>query len=262
MKQLIFWVRDFIYGKDFAKKSKKRDYFLIPLYALLIAVIFRSLLFDNFHIPSGSMKNTLLIGDKITVSMYSYGYSRYSFPFGIIPFKGRILQKHKPERGDVIVFKYPQNTNINYIKRLIGLPGDKIKIIAGNLYINNKKLERELIGEVEDDEIGFKIKLSQFIETNPEGKKYKILKFYLNGEGYADNTKEFIVPENHYFFMGDNRDFSKDSRFEEVGFVQEELLIGRTERILISSPSSLLNIFDWHNIRFNRMFKKPDYDVK
>lgn len=256
-KACLFWVRDFIYGKDFSKKSKKRDYFLIPIYAILIASLFRSVAFDNFHIPSGSMKNTLLIGDKITVSMYSYGYSRYSFPFGLAPIKGRIFEKHKPQRGDIIVFKYPKNKHINYVKRLIGLPGDTIRVIRGELYINGERLEREFLGLVEDDEVGFSITLSKFKEVMPNGKSYEILKFNTEGNGYADNTPEFKVPEGHYFFMGDNRDFSKDSRFDEVGFVNEELLLGRVERILISSPSSLLNVFDYHNIRFNRIFKKP-----
>ena len=258
IKAPLIWLRDFIYGKDFAAKSKKRDYFLIPLYAILIATIFRSILFDNFHIPSGSMKNTLLIGDKITVSMYSYGYSRYSFPFGLAPIKGRIFERNKPERGDIVVFKFPQNKHINYVKRLIGIPGDKIRVIKGELYINGEKLEREFLGFVKDDEVGFQITLSRFKEVLPGGRAYEILKFNTEGDGYADNTKEFAVPPNHYFFMGDNRDFSKDSRFEDVGFVHEELLLGRVERILISSPSSLLNIFDYHNIRFNRTFKKPE----
>jgi signal peptidase I len=250
------WLVDFIYGKDFSKNGKKKDYLLIPLYALLIVVLFRSLLFDNYHIPSGSMKNTLLVGDKITVSMFSYGYSRFSFPFGLAPIKGRIFKTH-PERGDIVVFKYPSNNSINYVKRLIGLPKDKIKMINGELYINGEKLARKFIEYVKDDEIGFEITLSKFMETLPNGKSYEILKFYLEGEGIVDNVAEFEVPEGHYFFMGDNRDFSKDSRFEEVGFVKEELLVGRVERILISSPSSLLNVFDWHNIRFNRIFKKP-----
>jgi signal peptidase I len=252
----VSFVVDLIYGKGFAQKSKKRDYFLIPLYAVIIAVLFRSLLFDNYHIPSGSMKNTLLIGDKITVSMFSYGYSKYSFPFGLAPIKGRVFQK-MPERGDIVVFKFPNNTSINYVKRLIGLPGDRILILNGELYVNGVKAKREFIEKVSDSEAGFNLTLSKFKETLPNGKSYEILKYFLNGEGIADNTREFIVPQNHYFFLGDNRDFSRDSRFADVSFVREELLIGRVERILISSPSSLFNVFDWHNIRFNRIWKKP-----
>jgi signal peptidase I len=251
------WIIDFIYGKNFSKKGKKIDYFLFPLYALIVAILFRSLLFDQYHIPSGSMKNTLLIGDKITVSMFSYGYSKYSFPFGIAPIKGRIFAK-SPERGDVVVFKSPNpKMPLTLVKRLIGMPGDKIRISGGELYINGIKTTREFIGHVKDSEVGFDITLSEFKETLPNGKSYKILKFYLNGEGFADNTEEFLIPEGNYFFMGDNRDFSKDSRFADLGFVPEEFLLGRVERILISSPSSLLNVFDWHNIRFNRIFKKP-----
>lgn len=256
MKKILIIIRNLIYGKDFAKKSKKKDYFLIPFYALIIAVVFRSFAFDNFHVPSGSMKNTLLIGDKITVSMFSYGYGRYAIPFGLIPFKGRIMGK-TPERGDIIVFKLPSNTRINYVKRLIGLPGDKIRLVNGEIYINNEKLERKFLDFVNDNEGGSAIILSRYEETTPEGKTYHILKYFLNGEGYADNTEEFTVPKKHYFFMGDNRDFSFDSRFSDVGYISEDLLLGRVERILISSPNSLLNIFAWHKIRFDRMFEKP-----
>ena len=256
MNKALQYIVNFIYGKDFAQNSKKRDYFLIPLYALIIAVLFRSLLFDNYHIPTGSMKNTLLIGDKITVSMFSYGYSKYSFPFGLAPIKGRIFKK-EPQRGDIVVLKVPSQPSINYVKRLIGLPGDRILILNGELYINGEKTKREFIGKVQDSETGTDLTLFEYKETLPNGKSYHILKYFINGNGYADNTPEYIVPEGHYFFMGDNRDFSKDSRFEDLGFVSEEFLIGRVERILISSPSSLLNIFDWHNIRFNRIFKKP-----
>ena len=257
MSKPLNFIVNCIYGKDFAKKSKKRDYFLIPLYALIIAILFRSLLFDNYHIPSGSMKNTLLVGDKITVSRFAYGYSKYSFPFGLAPIKGRIFSK-VPERGDIIVFKLPTKPNINYVKRLIGLPGDKIMILNGELYINGIKTKREFNKLIQDTESGIKLTLSQYKEILPNGKSYNILKNPNNIASFANNTQEFIVPKNHYFFMGDNRDFSQDSRFPAVGYVAEEFLIGRVERILISSPSSLLNIFDWHNIRFNRIFKNPN----
>lgn len=258
MKQILISIRNLIYGKSFVSKSpKKRDYFLVPVYALLIAVIIRSLLFDNFHIPSGSMKNTLLIGDKITILKFSYGYSRYSFPFGLAPIKGRIFSK-APARGDIIVFKFPGNTRINYVKRLIGLPGDAIRIQAGNLYINGEKIPRKFLEIIQDSESGTLIKLSKFEETLPEGKKIHILKYYLHGEGPGDNTQEFIIPENNYFFMGDNRDFSLDSRFIEVGYVSENLLLGKVVTILISSEHSLLNVFAWPSIRFNRILKNPN----
>jgi signal peptidase I len=228
MRKVLLITRNIIYGKKFATKSKTKDYFLVPLYALLIAVAFRSFLFDNFHIPSGSMKGTLLIGDKITVSMFSYGYSRYSFPFGIIPFSGRIFEKNPPKQGDIIVFKFPNDKSINYVKRLIGMPGDKIRVSRGELYINGEIVKREFVDYFIDKETG-----------------------------REDNTPEFIVPDKHYFFMGDNRDFSMDSRFQEVGFVSEDLIIGRVERVLISSPNSLLNIFAWNKIRSERFFLKP-----
>jgi signal peptidase I len=144
------------------KNHKKRDYFLIPIYAILIASIVRSLFFDHFHVPSGSMLNTLQIGDKIAISKLSYGYSRYSFPFGLAPINGRIFQKEKPQRGDIIVFKLPSDGRTNYVKRLIGLPGDVIRINNGILEINGQTVKRQKVAENEE--------YSTFIEILPNGR--------------------------------------------------------------------------------------------
>lgn len=245
-----------LYGKNFGTKSKtKWDYILIPFYALMLALVFRSLFFDNFHVPSGSMQNTLLVGDKITISKFSYGYSRYSFPFGVIPFEGRVLEK-QPQRGDIVVFKYPGNRRINYVKRLIGLPGDTIRMSQGVLYINNQKIPKKFVATYEEtDEYGESHKMQRYLETLPNGVSYEVLDEYDNA--YADNTPEYTVPADHYLMLGDNRDHSQDSRFSIVGFVPKELLLGRVEKILISSPNSLLNVFAWHKIRFNRIWKDP-----
>jgi len=222
--------------------------------ALLIALIFRSLFFDNFHVPSGSMKPTLLIGDKIIVSKYTYGYSRYSFPFGLAPFSGRIFAD-EPQRGDIIVFKLPSNKRINYVKRLIGLPGDAIQVKDGLLYINNEAVKLEKLAEFEDKIDKETFKIEQYAETLPNGVRHLVLDSYKGS--FADNTPVFKVPQGHYFFMGDNRDNSQDSRFEEVGFVPSQLILGKVRRIFVSSENSLLNPFAYHKIRFKRSFSNP-----
>lgn len=231
------------------------------LIAVLLALLFRSLAYEPFHIPSGSMKSNLLVGDYLFVSKFSYGYSRYSFPFGFPIFDGRILEGEKPRRGDIIVFRLPRNPRIDYIKRLIGLPGDTIQVREGIVYVNGKALPREPLDRYTDDEIPTNVKsIPRFVETLPEGKKFEILKEYL--EGNADNTIEYHVPQGYYFFMGDNRDNSTDSRFlNQVGYVPEENLVGRAEIIFFSADGSAqwLNPFSWFKaMRFDRFFRALD----
>lgn len=221
------------------------------LLALVLAMVFRSFLFEPFHIPSGSMKSNLLIGDYLFVSKYSYGYSRYSFPFGLPLFEGRLGSSQRPERGDVVVFRPPGAPRVDYIKRVIGMPGDTIQLTDGVVYINGEPLPRNYLGEFTDDDAGdnFNMKLSlkvaQYSETLPEGKIITILKGSNDREG--NNTGVFVVPPKHYFMMGDNRDNSRDSRFE-VGFVPEENLVGRAEMIW----------FSWGDgsLRMDRFFKR------
>lgn len=228
-----------------SKKEEIIDLAKSFVIALLIAGVFRTFLFEPFHIPSSSMKPTLLIGDYIFVSKYSYGYSRYSFPFGPPIFDGRIAEK-TPERGDVIVFKLPTDPSINYIKRLIGLSGDKIQMRDGRLFINNKIVPQEdttsfVDHDIDDAKNNY---ISQFREVLPNGVKYAVLDQYFDSN--ADNTKEYIVPEGHYFFMGDNRDNSTDSRFlHKVGFVPAENLVGRAEVILFPSEYPLWEFWHW-----------------
>jgi signal peptidase I len=229
------------------KNYKTKDYFLIPLYAILVAVFFRCIFFDHFHVPSGSMLNTLQIGDKIVISKMSYGYSKYAFPFGFAPIKGRIFASEKPQAGDIIVFKLPTDKRTNYVKRLIGLPGDVISISHGILTINGKNAVREKIAENDD--------YVTYLETLPSGVRYEVIEYF--DDNTSDNIPQFTIPEDNYFFMGDNRDNSLDSRFAEVGFVHDELILGKVKRVLISSSNSLLNIFAWHKIRFDRIWKNP-----
>ena len=227
-------------------------------YALIIALIIRSLFLQPFYIPSSSMEPNLLVGDRLFVTKYSYGYSKHSFPFSPGIFNGRLFFD-APERGDVVVFKTPADNRTDYIKRLIGLPGDRIQFIDHNLYINNteilksKKLSNSKIYCGQRN-----ININFFEEILPNGKKHNTV--YLKNSSYK-NSDEFIVPENHYFFLGDNRDCSKDSRFlSSVGYVHKDNLVGKAQFIFFSSDRSIGSFFyfwKWNkSIRFERFFKK------
>ncbi|HYZ64885.1 MAG TPA: signal peptidase I, partial [Acetobacteraceae bacterium] len=180
------------------------------IYAGLIAIGIRTVAFEPFNIPSGSMIPTLLVGDYLFVSKYSYGYSRYSLPFSPDLFSGRIFGR-LPERGDVAVFKTPSNNQTDYIKRIVGLPGDRIQVRGGRLVINGVEAPRQLVGDYIYSEDGRRTMAAEFMETLPNGRTHPILK--LTEGGYANNTPEFRVPDGHVFAMGDNRDNSLDSRF-------------------------------------------------
>jgi len=227
-------------------------------YALVIAIIIRSLLIQPFYIPSSSMEPTLLVGDRLFVTKYSYGYSKHSFPFSPPIFKGRIISK-KPKRGDIVVFKTPADNRTDYIKRLIGLPGDRVQFIDSNLYINNSEIIKSRISKNDKIYCGKKnIDVFTFEELLPNEKKHNTV--YLKNYSFQ-NSDLFIIPEDHYFFLGDNRDCSKDSRFlTSVGYVHKDNLIGKAQFIFFSSDRSIGSIFSfwkWNkSIRFNRFFKK------
>lgn len=242
-----------------AKKQETwRDNVKTLAVAVLIAIGFRSFLFEPFNIPSGSMIPTLLVGDYLFVSKYSYGYSRYSFPFGIIPFEGRIAED-TPDRGDVVVFRLPANVSIDYIKRVIGLPGDKIQVKSSILHINGEPVPRRLVG-TEQISTGLRsVEAKKFEETLPNGKSYIVHE--LGDFDRMDNTAIFTVPEGHYFMMGDNRDQSKDSRFIDVGTVPLQNMIGRAERLFFSIDQSarIWEIWKWpFAIRFSRIGQSID----
>ncbi len=239
------------------KKHSWDDTIKTVVIALLLALTFRSFAYEPFHIPSGSMKSNLLVGDYLFVSKYTYGYSRYSFPLGMVPIKDRIW-KSEPQRGDVVVFRLPVNTRVDYIKRLMGLPGDHIQVKHGIVYINGKPLPRTRIDNYVDDENRLSVKsVPRFEETLPEGKIINILKE--RKFGIADDTEEYIVPEGHYFMMGDNRDNSRDSRYmNEVGFVPAANLVGRAEMVFVSVDDTIrwYNPISWFtSMRLDRFFQ-------
>ena len=227
------------------------------IYAVTIAVIIRSLIIQPFYIPSSSMEPNLLVGDRLFVTKYSYGYSKHSFPFSPPIFKNRFFFK-EPERGDVIVFKTPADNRTDYIKRLVGLPGDKIQFIDSNLYLNNIEIFKSRVSKNDIIYCGDrKIKVFTFSEELPNGKIYKTV--YLKNFSFQ-NSDVFTVPDQHYFFLGDNRDCSKDSRFlTSVGYVHRNNLVGKAQFIFFSSDRSIGSIFTfwkWNkSIRFDRFFK-------
>ncbi|MBX4956188.1 signal peptidase I [Rhizobium lentis] len=227
----------------------------VIIQALILAMVIRTVLFQPFTIPSGSMMPTLLVGDYIFVNKFAYGYSKYSLPFSPDIFSGRLFGSD-PKRGDIVVFRFPPNPDVDYIKRCIGLPGDHIQVTDGVLYVNGKPVPKVADGSFTSD---YKLDPGKdvpvFRETLDNGKTYDTLDQSPVSRG--DNTREFIVPEGHYFMMGDNRDNSADSRFE-VGFVPAENLVGRASVIFFSlgNDTSFREIWKWPtNMRWDRLFK-------
>jgi signal peptidase I len=258
-------------GQDSRRKSEDGlwETVKVIVQALLIAFFVRTFLYQPFNIPSASMYPTLKVGDYLFVSKLSYGYGEHSFDFAFsasgrewikccpINFKGRVFFADTPKRGDIAVFKLPTDTNIDYIKRVIGLPGDHIQMQAGVLYINGVAVKKDRIEDfVDPTGEGRGQPVPQFLETLPNGVTYRVLDTKPNGEG--DFTKDYVVPEAHYFMMGDNRDNSQDSRYlTEVGYVPIENYVGRADIIFfsISPDASLWQIWKWpFAIRWSRFF--------
>ena len=227
----------------------------VVIHALLIALVIRTFLFQPFNIPSGSMKATLLVGDYLFVSKYSYGYSRYSFPFSPPLFSGRIFGSY-PARGDVVVFRPPNDTSTDFIKRVIGLPGDHIQMKEGLLYINGNPIKRERLGDYTgDDPCGRSEPVKRWKETLPNGVSYESLDC-VDSPGFPDNTNVYEVPPGDFFMMGDNRDNSSDSRV--FGYVPFENLVGRAQMIFFSirEGDSAWMFWRWPwAVRWNRIFK-------
>lgn len=219
--------------------------------AIILAVGIRSFLLEPFHIPSGSMKPGLLVGDYIFVSKMSYGYSKHSFPFSSFNlFDGRFFED-EPKRGEPAVFRLPSDPSINYIKRIIALPGDTIRATNGNVYLNNQKLDKEYINNFIDSNG----QLIPIFQEKNDNKDYLVLEQY---EGLPqDNMPEYLIPANYYFVMGDNRDNSQDSRFQQVGLIPKENLVGKAVMIFFSVNEPVWKIWKWYkSIRFKRVFKR------
>ena len=224
--------------------------------ALFIAVLIRSLFFQPFYIPSSSMEPTLLVGDRIFVSKYTYGFSKHSFPFSPPIYNSRFFY-NEPRRGDLIVFKTPIDNRTDYIKRLIGLPGDTIEFLEGNLLINGKIVQREMVNSKYKNRCGpYKFDFNYYKEKLPNGTEYLIA---YKKENTFDVKNKYEVPNESYFLMGDNRDCSNDSRIG-LGFVPKINLVGKAQIVFFSNDTkknSLLKFWNWHeSIRTDRFFKK------
>ena len=228
-------------------------------YAVLVALFVRTFFFQPYNIPSGSMEDTLLVGDYLFVEKFSYGYSNFSFPWGhSLPSFGRVLF-HPPERGDVVVFAPPGDTSSVFIKRLIGLPGDRVRMTGGVLYLNDRPVPKLRVGDYIETDTGYEHHIARFKEILPGGKSYFVLDSLPDGP--ADNTETYIVPPMHYFMMGDNRDDSNDSRMD-VGYVPAENLVGKAQFRFFSIDGNKAHWWKFWTwpiaIRFERMFTVID----
>ena len=242
--------------KPAKKKSELRETIIVIVEALIIALVFRTFLYQPFSIPTASMQSTLMIGDYFIASKFSWGYGKYSFPLPV-PFNGRFLQFGEPQRGDVAVFRN-EITGEDYIKRVIGMPGDRIQVQSGRLYINGEMVEREEIGAAQDTDSEMRsVPVTVYRETLPNGVSHIIQE--ISDSGPLDNTAEYLVPAGHYFMMGDNRDRSQDSRvLSMVGYVPAGNLIGKAEARFFSITNNIppWQLWEWPaNVRWDRMFQ-------
>ncbi|MCB9988236.1 MAG: signal peptidase I [Rhodospirillales bacterium] len=234
------------------------EFIKTALIAVVLALLVRTFFMEPFNIPSSSMKPTLEIGDYLFVYKPAYGYSRHSFPFSFAPIEGRIWNRGKePKRGDVVVFKLPTNESVDYIKRIIGLPGDTVQVVDGKLYLNRRLVPRDPVGLKRIKEGDNGVTVMEYIETLPGGIMHSI--YEESDDRPLDNTEEFTVPEGHYFMMGDNRDNSQDSRVSYVvGYVPLENIVGRASFIFFSTNgyANIAEVWKWPwSIRYDRLFK-------
>lgn len=238
-----------------AKKNELLETIVVIVEALIIALVFRTFLYQPFSIPTASMQSTLMIGDYFVASKWAWGFGKYSFPVPL-PFNGRILAIGEPQRGDIAVFH--NISNEDYIKRIIGMPGDRIQVTNGRLFINGTMVEREEIGTATDtDSSMMTVPVTVYRETLPNGVTHTIQEISDNQQ--LDNTPEYVVPAGHFFMMGDNRDRSADSRvLSQVGYVPLDALVGKAEARFFSITNNIppWQLWEWPaNVRWDRMFQ-------
>lgn len=242
-------------AKPAKKKNELLETIVVIVEALIIALVFRTFLYQPFSIPTASMQSTLMIGDYFVASKWAWGFGKYSFPVPL-PFNGRILAIGEPQRGDVAVFH--NISNEDYIKRIIGMPGDRIQMREGRLYINGTMVEREEIGTATDtDSSMVSVPVTVYRETLPNGVSHTIQEISDNQQ--LDNTPEYVVPAGHFFMMGDNRDRSADSRvLSQVGYVPLDALVGKAEARFFSITNNIppWQLWEWPaNVRWDRMLQ-------
>ncbi len=251
-------VDELLNSKPGPKEESLWDTIKTVVYAVAIALLVRTFAYEPFSIPSGSMIPTLLVGDYLFVSKMSYGYSKHSLPFSLPLIPGRVWYD-EPERGDVVVFKLPTDGSTDYIKRIVGLPGDEIQVRGGVLHINGERVKRERLGDyVYKDTRGIFHNTARYLETLPGGVSHEIIE---ESDTFpADNTAVYKVPADHFFAMGDNRDNSRDSRFlMDVGFIPKENLVGRAEVLFFSNEGTFWQVWTWPwTLRFERFFESVD----
>ncbi len=239
------------------KSGGVKDTVRTLVYAIAIALFVRTFAYEPFNIPSGSMKPTLLVGDYLFVSKFAYGYSKYSLPLSLPLFSGRVFGS-LPERGDVAVFKLPTDNKTDYIKRIVGLPGDRLQMIDGLLHVNGEAVDRQAAVPFVDDMDGRQVAVARYQETLPDSDRHHYI-LDLTDRGRLDNTPVFEVPAGHVFAMGDNRDNSLDSRTDAVGYIPIENLIGRAELMMFSvnGTARIWEPWKWPwAIRYDRIFKR------
>jgi signal peptidase I len=249
-------------NKKFSPLSTIKEFTITVIYAIIITTIFKSFVYDPYHIPSSSMTPNLIIGDKIFVNKFRYGYGSASFPFGLVKFQGRMASKHQPKRGDVVVFVNSQEDRVFYIKRLIGLPGDVIRVKNHTPYINGKPFKQTRICDLAPNEGNNynPFPVSEYVEETPEGMSYKIFKA-VKPDSMGDMAT-ITIPQGRYLMMGDNRPNSADSRFASMGLISYDNLVGRADLIFFSSPHfPLLALFMPWEIKGSRIFKPINQNI-
>lgn len=249
--------------KNWKDNFKPKELGKTLAFAIIFATIFRSLFYQPFAIPSESMLPGLIIGDRLLVQKFSYGYTKYSFPLNMIPFNGKILSFRKPQRGDTVIFKMPEKDNEFFIKRVIGLPGDSVEVQNGTVYVNGIANKLSYMRTDEDDSNpNYSINYHLYRETNQDGFAYYIYRLSKNGTKLDDNFAPVKVPDGHYFVMGDNRNNSRDSRYEDMGYIAEDRIVGNARLIFFSSRSGLYEFWNWSNdVKLSRIFDRLDKSV-